>query len=299
MFPIVPIQSTIPDSLDELLADYGALVGQVIAFVVAFVVVYLLGRIVVVPLTERALDRRGFDETVRSMSHNLLHALSFAIAVGIAFTVAGFGSVIAAFATLAGAIALAIGFAAQGLLANFVSGIFILKDRPFEIGDWIEWDDHAGIVEEIDLRVTRVRTFDNERITVPNTELADNPVKNPVAYDRLRQKFTFGIGYDDDIGEAMEIITEEADAHEAILEEPPVSIRVTDLGDSAVGLQTRFWIGDPSRSDFVKIRSELVRRVKERFDGAGIDMPYPYRQLTGSVELDGEFVTERPATADD
>jgi len=117
------------------------------------------------------------------------------LAVAVAFTVAGFGSVIAAFSVFAGAIALAVGFAMQDLLANFVAGVFILKDRPFEVGDWIEWVDGEGRVEEIDLRVTRVRTFDNELVTVPNGTLANDAVTNPVAYDKLRQAIVFGIGY--------------------------------------------------------------------------------------------------------
>lgn len=169
-------------------------------------------------------------------------------------------------------------------MSNFAAGIFILKDRPFEVGDWIEWNEMAGSVEDIDLRVTTVRTFDNEQITVPNIDLTTNAVTNPVAYDTLRQTVVFGIGYDD-IDHAKAAILDEADASEPILADPAPDVRVTELGDSAVGLQTRFWIADPSRADFVRIRSDLVQAVKERFDADGIDMPYPYRHLTGTVDL--------------
>jgi small-conductance mechanosensitive channel len=191
-----------------------------------------------------------------------------------------------------GAIALAVGFAAQDLLGNFVAGVFILKDKPFEVGDWIEWGDNSGRVEEIDLRVSRVRTFDNELVTVPNGDLANNAVTNPVAYDTLRQKFVFGIGYDDDIETATDIIVEKAEAHEEILDDPGVSVRLVELGDSAVGLQSRWWIADPDRGDFVRVRSEYVTAVKEAFDDAGIDMPYVHRQLTGSVEVIEEVAAE-------
>ncbi len=163
--------------------------------------------------------------------------------------------------------------------------MFILKDKPFEVGDWIQWGDMSGRVEEIDLRVSRVRTFDNELVTVPNGDLANSAVTNPVAYDTLRQKFVFGIGYDDDIEEATDIIVEKAEAHEEILDDPGVSVRLVELGDSAVGLQSRWWIADPDRGDFVRVRSEYVTAVKEAFDDAGIDMPYVHRQLTGSVEV--------------
>ncbi|ACM57473.1 mechanosensitive ion channel family protein [Halorubrum lacusprofundi] len=258
---------------------------SVALFLVGFVGVLLLGKFVFVPAVMRVLGSRGFDEAVRSLGSSVANAVVWVAAIAIGFTMAGYSAFLSAFAVFGGAIALAVGFAAQDLLGNFVAGIFILKDKPFEVGDWIEWDGNAGRVEDIDLRVSRVRTFDNERITVPNGDLANNAVTNPVAYETLRQKFVFGIGYEDDIAEATDIIVEKAEAHAEILDDPAPSVRVVELGDSAVGLQSRWWIGEPGRGDFVRVRSEYVTDVKEAFDEAGIDMPYVHRQLTGSVEV--------------
>ncbi|WP_424015600.1 mechanosensitive ion channel family protein [Halorubrum xinjiangense] len=265
--------------------DVAAIAATALRFVAGFVAVLLLGKLILIPGLRRIVRSRGFDEAVLSLGTNVLNAVVWVAAIAIGFAVAGYGSFLSAFAVFGGAIALAVGFAAQDLLGNFVAGVFILKDKPFEVGDWIEWDGNSGRVEEIDLRVSRVRTFDNELVTVPNGDLANNAVTNPVAYDTLRQKFVFGIGYDDDIGEATDIIVEKAEAHEEILDDPGVSVRVTELGDSAVGLQSRWWIDDPDRGDFVRVRSEYVTAVKEAFDDAGIDMPYVHRQLTGSVEV--------------
>ncbi|ELZ57397.1 MULTISPECIES: mechanosensitive ion channel family protein [Halorubrum] len=265
--------------------DVAAIAGTLIRFVAGFVAVLLLGKYVLIPGLRRVVRSRGFDEAVLSLGTNVLNAVVWVAAVAIGFAVAGYGAFLSAFAVFGGALALAVGFAAQDLLGNFVAGVFILKDKPFEVGDWIEWDGKSGRVEEIDLRVSRIRTFDNELVTVPNGDLANNAVTNPVAYDTLRQKFVFGIGYDDDIGEATDIIVEKAEAHEEILDDPGVSVRVVELGDSAVGLQSRWWIDDPDRADFVRVRSEYVTAVKEAFDDAGIDMPYVHRQLTGSVEV--------------
>ncbi|GAA0538516.1 mechanosensitive ion channel family protein [Halorubrum ejinorense] len=265
--------------------DVAAIATIALRFVGGFVAVLLLGKLVLIPGLQRIVRSRGFDEAVLSLGTNVLNAVVWVAAIAIGFAVAGYGSFLSAFAVFGGAIALAVGFAAQDLLGNFVAGVFILKDKPFEVGDWIEWSGNSGRVEEIDLRVSRVRTFDNELVTVPNGDLANNAVKNPVAYDTLRQKFVFGIGYDDDIGEATDIIVEKAEAHDEILDDPGVSVRLTELGDSAVGLQSRWWIDDPDRGDFVRVRSEYVTAVKEAFDDAGIDMPYVHRQLTGSVEV--------------
>ncbi len=276
----------------QVLPDTGTVVSvgwrylrSLVFFILAFAVVYILGRIAFIPVVNRGLSTRGFDETVRSLGESVAGGLVLFVALAVAFAVAVPGASLGAFATLGGALALAIGFAAQDLLGNFVAGVFILKDKPFEVGDWIEWDGNSGRVEDIGLRVSRVRTFDNERITVPNGELANNAVTNPVAYETLRQKFVFGIGYEDDIDHATDCLIEEAEAHDEILDDPPVSVRVVELGDSAVGLQSRFWIEQPDRSDFVRVRSDYVQAVKERFDAEGIDMPYVYRQLTGEVEV--------------
>ncbi len=266
----------------------GTLVGilfTLFLFTIGLVGVLLIGKLLLLPSVERALGSKEFDDAVQSLGTSVANAVIWVAAIAIGFTIAGYGAFLSAFAVFGGAIALAIGFAAQDLLGNFVAGIFILKDKPFEVGDWIEWDGNAGRVEDIDLRVSRVRTFDNERITVPNGDLANNAVTNPVAYETLRQKFVFGIGYDDDIAAATDIIVEQAEAHPDILEDPAPSVRLVELGDSDVGLQARWWIADPDRGDFVKVRSEYVTDVKEAFDEAGIDIPYVHRQLTGSVEV--------------
>ena len=254
-------------------------------FVGGFIGVLLLGRTVFVPAVDRALAARGFDEAVRGLGSRVASAVVWVAAVTVAFTLAGYGAFLSAFAVFGSALALAVGFAAQDLLGNFVAGVFILKDKPFQVGDWIQWNGNTGRVEDIDLRVSRIRTFDNEQITVPNGDLANSAVTNPVAYETLRQKFVFGIGYDDDIAEATDIIIENAEAHPDILEDPGPSVRLVELGGSDVGLQSRWWIDDPTRGDFVRVRSEYVTAVKEAFDEAGIDIPYVHRQLTGSVEV--------------
>ncbi|WP_435118995.1 mechanosensitive ion channel family protein [Halolamina sp. C58] len=261
------------------------LAGQAVAFVLGFVATWLLGRFVLIPVLLRVLKARGFTEALRSLTKSVANALVLFAATAVAFMAAGFPSFLTAAATLSGALALALGFAAQDLVGNFVAGVFIIKDKPFEVGDWIEWNGMSGRVEEIDLRVSTVRTFDNERITVPNGDLANNAITNPVAYEKLRQKFVFGIGYDDDIDLAREAIIEEISSVDGVLTEPGVTTRVTELGDSAVGIQARFWIDDPDRGDYVAVRSEAVKAVKERFDDEGIDMPYVHRQLVGEIDV--------------
>ncbi|GAA0279296.1 mechanosensitive ion channel family protein [Halobacterium noricense] len=276
----------------ELVPQYAGAVTQFLYFVAAFVTIYLVGKVVVRPLFDRVLRRRDLDAHARKPLQKLVNFAVVFVAISVAFGFAGYGNFLTSLATIAAAATLAVGFAMQDVIKNFVAGVFIYTDEPFRVDDWIEWDGNAGVVEDISLRVTRVRTFDNELLTVPNSNLTDDVIKNPVAKDKLRQQFLFGIGYDDDIDEATEIIVEEAEAHDGILDDPGVTVRLTELGDSYVGLKSRFWITNPSRSDFVKTRSEYVQSVKERFDEAGIDIPYPIRTLDGEVEISGSPATE-------
>ncbi|NLV10301.1 mechanosensitive ion channel [Halomicrobium mukohataei] len=292
-----------PTPLAQLLADvgvpYAESIGQALTFVVVFLVIYLFGRAVILPVVNRALKSRDLDAHARKPLKKIVSIAVVFVGISVAFGMANYGDFLQSLATVAAAATLAIGFAMQDVLSNFVAGIFIFTDKPFRIGDWIEWDGNAGVVEDISLRVTRVRTFDNELLTVPNSQLTDGVIKNPVAKEQLRLKFVFGIGYDDDIDRATEIILEEADEHEGILADPEPSVRLIELGDSSVGLQSRIWIANPSRADFVKIRGEYVKAVKQRFDEEGIDIPYPNRTIGGGLELANVDGLVEPTADDD
>ncbi|GAA0643551.1 mechanosensitive ion channel family protein [Salarchaeum japonicum] len=278
--------------LDDAIPQYALAVTQLLYFVVAFLAVYLVGRLTVVPLVDRALKARDLDAHSRKPLKRLVRIVIVFVGFGVAFGFAGYGNFLTSLATIAAAATLAIGLAMQDVLQNFVAGVFIYTDKPFRIDDWIEWDNgtYSGVVEDISLRVTRVRTFDNELLTVPNSQLTDGVIKNPVAKNKLRLQFLFGIGYDDDIEKATDIIVEEAEKHDGIMDDPGVTVRLTELGDSYVGLKSRFWIQNPSRADFVKTRGEYVTAVKERFDEEGIDIPYPTRTLDGELQVQGDEI---------
>ena len=265
----------------------GPLTGVVIdaaIFVAVVFATYLLYKVVISPLVRRVFDRQGLDEHARRPLQKIVAFLVLFAGVTVAFGAAGYQGFLRSLATIAAAATLAVGFALQDVIKNFVAGVFIYTDRPFRIGDWIEWQGNSGVVEDISFRVTRVRTFDNELLTVPNNVLTGDVVKNPVAKGTLRLKFVFGIDYEDDVEKATDIIVEEAEKSDAILEEPAPSVRLTELADSYVGLQSRIWIDDPSRADFVKARADYVKAVKQRFDEEDISIPFPQRTVSGRNE---------------
>jgi small-conductance mechanosensitive channel len=259
-------------------------VTTVVLFVFVFAVLYLLGKYFVAGTVATTLRHRDVEETLVGLAVSTTLVITAVLAVALAATVAGFGIVLAAFATLAGALALAVGFAAQDLIANFVAGVFIIQDEPFTVGDWIEWSDNGGVVREIQLRVTKLETFDNQLVTVPNSELATSAVVNNVANDRRRVSVGFGIGYADDVDAARGVIVDEGSRVDGVLADPAPSAPVTELGDSAVVLSGRVWI-DPAETSYGATRSAFLEAVTERFDAEGIDMPYGTTELTGRIDV--------------
>ncbi|WP_280536294.1 mechanosensitive ion channel family protein [Halopenitus sp. POP-27] len=277
---VAPIADVLAPIVGNALAET---LASAIVFLAVVAIVFVGNRALLSPLVDRVLEERGVEPHARRPLTKIASIVVLFAGIAIAFGLAGYGSFLRSLATIAAAATLAIGFALQEVIRNFVAGVFIYTDRPFRIGDWVEWGggDYSGVVEDISFRVTRIRTFDNELLTVPNYVLTSGVVKNPVAKDTLRLKFLFGIDYEDDIDRATTIIIEEAEKRDDILADPAPSVRLTELGDSFVGLQSRIWIDNPSRADFVRTRGEYVTAVKQRFDEEGISIPFPQRTVSG------------------
>lgn len=293
---MLSLQQVTPLDPQQYIPPLVSAVTTVVVFVVAFALIYLLGKYFMTRTVARSLEHRDFDATLVDLAVSTTVVVVGVVAVALAATVAGFGVVLAAFATLAGALALAVGFAAQDLIANFVAGVFIIRDKPFTTGDWIEWSGNSGVVRDVQLRVTTLDTFDNQLVTVPNSDLASAALVNNEANDKRRVSVDFGIGYQDDITQARDAIIDEGARLEGVLDDPEPIAPVTELGDSAVVLSGRIWI-DPAESSYGAVRARFVEAVKERFDADGLDMPYPTTKLSGGIEVtNADTIT---TTADD
>ena len=249
------------------------LLARFVEFVVTFAVIYLGGRFAIEPMVDWLLDVARVEVTFARTIEQVVHVGVLLFGFVAAARSANLGGLFDVTGPLLAAVTLAVGFAARDILANLVGGLFIVADPNFRIGDWIEWGDQSGVIDDITFRVTRVRTFDNEVLTVPNSQLATSAVTNAVERDRLRISLDFWIGYDDDLGEAIRILEEEAERVDEVLADPAPNVRVVEVNDSRVGLQSRLWIADPSRIDFVRVRSTYLERVRDRFHEAGITMP--------------------------
>ncbi|NBC10357.1 MAG: mechanosensitive ion channel [Planctomycetes bacterium] len=183
-----------------------------------------------------------------------------------------------------GATGLVIGLALQGTLSNFASGILILLNRPFDVGDVVDAGGVFGKVEAMNLVSTTILTFDNQLMLVPNNQIWNSVITNVTGKDTRRVDLTFGIAYSSDIAKATEILEELLGTHPKTLEDPAPVVRVHELADSSVNLIARPWV---RTADYWEVYWDLMRQVKERFDRDGVSIPFPQRDLhlPGAIEV--------------
>jgi small-conductance mechanosensitive channel len=169
---------------------------------------------------------------------------------------------------------LALGFALKDIISNFVSGILILALRPFELGDQIVVGGTEGGVERIELRATQIRTYDGRVVLVPNADLFTSRIINNTAHPVRRGSVELYLGYDQDLRRAVEVALEAAQKAEGVLEEPPASVRVRELGQDDITVEARFWT-DSRRSDFLATTSNVRGAIVDALKDAGIGLPDP------------------------
>jgi len=212
------------------------------------------------------------DLTVENLIKQIVYYAIWLLGILIAVNALGFDP--QTVATGIGLTSLALGFALQDILSNFVSGLLILVLRPFELGDQIIIGDTEGNVERIELRATQIRTYDGRVILVPNAELFTSRVTNNTAAPVRRGGVELFLGYDADLNQALAVMLEAAQITEGVLDEPSVSLRIRDLGQDDIVVEVRFWT-DSRRSDFLATTSNVRKNVILAMKDAGIPLPDP------------------------
>jgi small-conductance mechanosensitive channel len=181
----------------------------------------------------------------------------------------------------AGILSVALGFAAQTSMSNLISGLFVLGERAFSIGDVIRVGSTTGEVISVDLLSIKLRTFDNLFVRIPNETIIKSEVTNLTRFDIRRIDLQLGVAYKEDLENVQAILNGIVNEHVNCLEEPEPLIILTGFADSAVTLQFSFYV---ERANFLKVRNEMYLRIKKAFDEAGIEIPFPHRSLyAGSV----------------
>ncbi len=258
----------------QMLGEMGLQFG--VQFLLA-IVVYFVGNFIikrVLSLVGKGLEKKKVEITLHQFLLSILSTLLKAIQIIILASMLGIQT--ASFIAILGAAGLAIGLALQGSLANFAGGVLILLFRPFKNGDAIKAQGYVGSVEEIQIFNTILKTFDNQRIIIPNGLLSNGCVTNINVNGTRRVDMVFGIGYDDDIAKAKALLRTIIEADERVLKDQAVDIWVGEHGESSVNLFVRPWA---NAEDYWGIYFDMMENVKVEFDKAGISIPFPQRDV--------------------
>ena len=261
-----------PDSLNiqEIISTYVIPWGINIIMALA---IFVIGRWIaglLLNVADKMLKKAGMDDMLVSFVYSILNALLLLFIIIASLDQLGVDTT--SFIALIGAAGLAVGLALQGSLQNFASGVLLIVFRPFKVGHFIEAAGVSGVVEEIGIFSTRMKTGDNREIIIPNGAIYGGTITNNSARDTRRIDMVFGIGYDDDIRKAKEIMQSILDADERVFSDPAPLIAVAELADSSVNFVVRPWV---KASDYWGVKFDVTEKIKLAFDDAGISIPYP------------------------
>ncbi|MCF8241146.1 MAG: mechanosensitive ion channel [Melioribacteraceae bacterium] len=223
---------------------------------------------------KKLLVKASVEQTIIGFLSNLIYGLLITIVILMALGQLNVetGSLIA----IIGAAGLAIGFALRDSLSNFAAGIMIIFFKIFKVGDYIEGSGTAGVVEEIHIFVTKLKSPDNKVIYVPNGGLIAGVIVNYSEKDTRRVDMVFGISYDDDIDKAKGILAGILENDSRVLKDPAPQIVLSALADSSVNFNVRPWVNS---ADYWGVYFDTTEAVKKRFDVEGISIPYPQRDV--------------------
>lgn len=270
--------------------------------VVAKIVSFLLKR-----FFKRSSSILKVDSTrytfIRYLSNAIIYLLGLSISI---YMIPSLRNLAVSLLAGAGILAIIVGFASQQAIANIVSGIFLVVFKPFRIGDRISvgaTSEMKGIVEDITLRHTVIRNFENKRVIIPNSIISNDTIENSsITDEKICKWIDFGISYDSDVDKAKKIMIQEALKHpdhmdnrseeEKLNDKSAVKVKVVGFGDSSVNLRLYVWCSNPAAA--WRLGCDLNESIKKRFDKEGVEIPFPYRTIVfKNKKAKGKIVKKR------
>ena len=262
------------NTIRELGNSFLGQVPYIIIGVIVFAVFVVIAR-VVKRIVHAAGERTRIDSTLADLLGRIASLVIIILGVFVAAVVIFPAFKAGDLITGLGISSVAIGFAFKDVLQNFFAGILILWRQPFIVGDQIRVKEYEGTVEEINVRSTRLKTYDGERAVLPNGDVYTNSILVRTAYDTRRVKFVVGIGYLDDLEKGRETIRGVLQNIKGVLTEPAPWIYVDELAGSSVNMKVYFWV-QSQQANVLKVSDQVATGIKYALDEAGIDMPYPH-----------------------
>lgn len=245
--------------------------------VVTAIAIFYLGRMVVGLMMrglKKMMQTQNVDVTLQTFVANLVRMVLLIFVIIAAVSALGIQTT--SFIAILGAAGLAIGLALQGSLSNFASGVLIVMFRPYKVGDFVEAAGISGVVEEVQILTTVLKTGDNKKVIVPNGQIMDSVITNYSANDQRRVDMIIGVSYSDDIDKVRSALKQLVEADDRILNDPACTIAVSALADSSVNFVLRPWV---KTADYWAVTFDLTEAIKKRFDKEGISIPFPQRDV--------------------
>ena len=265
-----PISQVTEPTVVEKMIEALSLYGMKIIAAVLIVVVGLWISKVIKSCFLKTLQKKKVDPTLVGFFASMLHG-GLVIFVFIS-AISKLGVQTASFVAVIGAAGLAVGLALQGSLSNFAAGILLILFKPFKVGNFVKAGGEAGVIVEVGIFTTELKTPDNVQIIIPNSTIMGSAITNVSAHPTRRIDMTLGVGYDDDLNKAKQIMEDLLAADERVLKDPVATIAVAELGDSSVEFVIRPWVNS---ADYWAVKFDFTKAVKEKFDAEGISIPYP------------------------
>ena len=269
-------------------ADTTVTIGQVLK-VVTFVLLAALFMLWSARWLDSYLQKKVRSQDLRQMIRRAYLFLGF-IVLGM-ITLDLLHIPLTAFAFISGAIAIGVGFGAQNIINNFISGWILMWERPIKIGDFLEMGELRGKVESINTRSTRIRRLDGVHVLIPNSFLLENSVTNWTHISHVvRSSVIVGVAYGSDVRKVTDLLEKAADDHDSVLKEPERSVIFDDFGDSALVFELLFWANLSGERGLRVLRSDLRYRIDALFRENNITISFPQRD----IHVDGSIAIRNP-----
>jgi small conductance mechanosensitive channel len=239
----------------------------------------------------RMIRKVSSIETINSLFASIMYAISLGVVFFVVLSVLNLDKAVTSILAGAGILGLALAFAFQDIAANFMSGIFLSFRRPLAVGDIVRTNDYLGVIEEINLRDTMMRTFQGQRVIIPNKDVFQNTIENYTVLGRRRMDLSVGVSYGDDLKKVKEVAIRAVEQVSVRSPNDEVSLYYEEFGDSSINFSLRLWLNATDQPTFMQGRHEAIMYLKEAFDANDIMIPFPIRTLDFGIK-GGEKLSE-------
>jgi len=274
------VMEVIPTSVDDVSQLWVQVQGIATDWgikVIAALAIFIIGRWIAKGIrrgVRRMMEKGGTDPIIMGFVGSIVYIALLAFVVVAALGQLGIQTT--SFIAILGAAGLAIGLALQGSLANFAAGFLMIIFRPFKVGDFVEAAGVAGVVKDMQIFTTTMKTGDNKTIIIPNAKISGDNIINYSAEENRRVDMTVGVAYDADLSKVRDVLNDIIGKDERILSDPPSQVVVGELADSSVNFIVRVWT---KSADYWGVKFDTTETIKNRFDEAGIGIPFPQHDI--------------------